>query len=256
VNMSGACKQLVESYIRWLRGNFAVAEVNGACEITTPFLDRHNDQLQIYVRREDKGLLLSDDAYMISDLRLSGCSLDTPKRRELLQSILGGFGVRLENDELIVKCREQDFPQKKHALLQAMLAINDLFATAQPHVTSLFLEDVAAFLQYAGVRFIMGVDFVGRSGFHHKFDFAIPPSPNAPERLVRAVNHPNRDSATSVIFAWNDIREVRDKAAQMYAILNDSEHSVSAEVEDAFKEYNVKPVRWSERQQYQHELAA
>ena len=65
-------------------------------EITTPYLDRHNDYTQIYVRRENGGFLLTDGGETIQDLRASGCDLETSKRRDLLTSALNGFGIRLE----------------------------------------------------------------------------------------------------------------------------------------------------------------
>jgi hypothetical protein len=118
---------LVDAYFDWLRQKTSIENINGVCEITAPFLDRHNDQLQIYVKKTDRGLILTDDGYITTDLRLSGCEFTTEKRRQMLHSILDGFGVRLEGDELIVEATLDSFPQKKHNLVQAMLAVNDLF---------------------------------------------------------------------------------------------------------------------------------
>ena len=70
--MATDCKTLVEAYLAWLRDRISVAEIDGVCEITTPFLDRHNDQLQIYVEREGDRLRLTDDGYVIGDLQSSG----------------------------------------------------------------------------------------------------------------------------------------------------------------------------------------
>ena len=42
---------LTDSYVRWLRDNILVqAESDGWFSITTPFLDRHNDNFEIYVK--------------------------------------------------------------------------------------------------------------------------------------------------------------------------------------------------------------
>lgn len=254
--MVSQCQKLVEAYLRWLRTNISVAEINGVCEITTPFLDRHNDHLQIYVRRAEDKLELTDDAYVISDLKLCGCSLDTPKRKELLNSIAGGFGVAIVGDEITATAQVKDFPRKKHAIIQAMLAISDLFATASARVASLFLEDVTRFLDLSDVRYTPAVQFTGKSGFAHKFDFAIPRSPRAPERLVRAVNRPTKDNATSAIFSWTDIRESRDESTKMYAFLNDAEQTASPDIIDALRSYEIVPVPWSERQEHTAELAA
>jgi Domain of unknown function DUF1829/Domain of unknown function DUF1828 len=247
---------LIDEYARWLRSGISVAEVGGAFEITTPFLDRHNDHIQIYVKQEQDRTLLTDDGYVIADLRQSGCTLDTEHRKRLLTATLNGFGVQRDGDDLVAIAHNGDFPQRKHALIQAMLAVGDLFATAQAHVKSLFLEDVAAYLESIGARAFPDFQLTGKSGFQHKFDFALPKSSVAPERLIRAVNRPSKETAGSLIFAWTDTRLVRADNSMMYAMLNDSEGKVSGEVIDALKQYDIVAVPWSQRMDHKKALAA
>ena len=45
--MAQSIKQLIDEYVRWLRQGISVARIGDAYEITTPFLDRHNDHIQI-----------------------------------------------------------------------------------------------------------------------------------------------------------------------------------------------------------------
>ena len=86
---------LVDQYAQWVRDKSILREVNDQyVEITTPYLDRHNDYTQIYVRKNDGGFVLTDGGDTIQDLRASGCDLETSKRRELLGAALNGFGVR------------------------------------------------------------------------------------------------------------------------------------------------------------------
>lgn len=254
--MSANCQNLVDAYVRWLKATITVEEVDGACQITTPFLDRHNDRLQILVERKDGTLLLTDDGYILSDLEMSGCNLDTPHRRQLLDVVLSGFGVRLQGGELTVEATEDSFPQKKHALIQAMMTVNDTFMTASPRVISLFLEDVTRFLEESRVRYAQSVEFTGRSGFVHKFDFLIPRSPSKPERLLRAINQPTRDNITSLIFARSDTRDVRRADSLVYAVLNDTDKPMSSDILTALVQYEITPLRWTERAQYVSELAA
>lgn len=254
--MPNECSKLVDAYLAWLKAKIKVSEVNGVCEITTPFLDRHNDRLQIYVQRKDAGLLLTDDGYILSDLETCGCAPETPHRRQILTVILNGYGVRHQDGELIVEANERDFPQKKHALLQAMMTVNDMFLTATPLVRSLFREDVESFLEASGVRYSPDVQFTGKSGFVQKFDFLIPKSPQKPERILRAINKPDRDNTTALIFAWSDTRDVRPANSIAYAVLNDMEKEVSPDVASALHQYDVKTILWSQRGEYVEELAA
>jgi len=148
--LNKSIKFLIDEYSRWLRDGISVVQVGDATEVTTPFLDRHNDPVQIYVRREESRTVVSDDGYVISDLWQSGYWLDSEHRKRLLASVFNGFGVQRDGDELLAVSHNGEFPQRKHALIQAMLAVGNLFATARSHVKSLLLEDVAASLESIG----------------------------------------------------------------------------------------------------------
>lgn len=250
------CQDLINTYIEWLREKITVEEINGICEITTPFLDRHNDHLQIYVKKSNGGLILTDDGYTLADLKLSGCDFTTERRKQILQSILNGFGVRLIGDELIVEARPENFAQKKHNLIQAILSINDLFVMAAPMVVSIFKEDVEKYLRANDIRFTPSVNFTGKSGFIHYFDFVIPASRVKPERILRAINRPNRQNITSLIFSWTDTKEVREPNSTAYGVLNDAEQPVNPDLISALQQYGINALLWSKRDEYVKELAA
>ena len=250
------CQTLVNAYIDWLRQRISVESVNGVCEITTPLLDRHNDQLQIYVKKSDSGLILTDDGYTITDLRLSGCEFTTEKRQLMLHSILNGFGVHLDGDELIVEASRDSFPQKKHNLVQAMLAVNDLFVMAEPMVTGLFREDVERYLHLHEIRFTPSVKFTGKSGLDHSFEFVIPASQTKPERILRAISTPNRQNISLLIFSWTEIAEIRAPDSTLYGVLNDVERPVSLDLSNALQQYRIKAVPWSHRDEYVAEFAS
>lgn len=248
------CQDLVNNYIEWLREKITIENIKGVCEITTPFLDRHNDHLQIYIKKSDSGFILTDDTYTITDLKLSGCEFTTEKRRQILHSILNGFGVRIKGDELFIETRADNFPQKKHNLIQAILSINDLFVMAAPMVSNIFREDVERYLHLNEIRFTPSVNFTGKSGFIHFFDFVIPASKVKPERILKAINHPNRQNITSLIFSWTDTKEIRAPDSTPFGVLNDTEIPVKLSLTSALKQYGVKSLPWSLRDKYVTEL--
>ena len=250
-------QKLMNDYVAWMKEKTTLREVNGSwVKITTPYLDRHNDALQIYARRENGGLLLTDDSYIIHDLESSGCTLGTGKRQELLKMTLNGFGVKLNNEALEIYASPDNFPMRKHNLIQAMLAVKDLFYLAQPMAASLFYEDVIAWLEENDVRYTPKAKFTGTSGYDHLFDFVIPKSRKQPERIVQAINRPTRDTAESFMHKWSDTREVRSPDSKAYAVLNDREQTIPSGVIDAFRNYAIKPVPWSHRNEVVTELAA
>lgn len=249
-------QRLMDAYHAWLRDKSVLRQVDQWVEITTPYLDRHNDYIQIYAKRANGGFLLTDDGYTIDDLEQSGCKLESRKRQDLLRMTLNGFGVQMDGKALRVHASPENFALRKHNLVQAMLAVNDMFYLAVPMVASLFYEDVVAWLDVHDVRYTPKVKFTGKTGYDHLFDFVIPKSRRQPERIIQTINRPSRDTAQAVVLAWVDTKEVRSADSRAYAILNDSEQPVSSAVIDALRSYDVNPVAWSQREDVREELAA
>lgn len=251
------CEQVVEQYIQWLRDNSTVRDVEGICEITTPFLDRHNDHLVIYVKRQGDQFVLTDDGYVLADLEQSGVEITTERRRSLLNTILNGFGVQ-QNDagELFVVAQVSNLPQKKHNLMQAMLAVGDMFAMARDVVLSLFAEDVERWLRSKQIRFTPQVKIPGKSTFDHTINVLIPASAKAPERLARVVNRATRDQVQSLLFSVSDIQPVRSVPFKAYLIFNDEEQPLSPEANTALANYEINAIPWSRREEHVDILGA
>ena len=254
--MIGDISKLMDQYQVWLKDRTALREIGNAVEITTPFFDRHNDYIQIYARKLDNIYILTDDGETIEDLEVSGVSLNTPKRIELLNLTAAGFGVNVSDKVISVRASPEKFPLAKHSLVQTIIAVNDLFFTARSIVASIFLEDVRSWLDEADVRYIPDTSFIGKTGYTHKFHFAIPKSRQGPERFVQAINNPNKDAAENIVFAWMDTKETRPDDSTAFAVINDKERSVPSGMEDALSSYGVVPVRWSHRDQVIERLAA
>ena len=251
-------RQLTEQYHSWLREKTNLRSIEDWVEITTPYLDRHNDCIQIYVKRSNGGYLLTDDGATIDDLELSGCTISSPKRQSLFRTTINGFGIKLGSDKkaLEVQTSIKDFALKKHNLLQAILAVNDLFYLATPMVASLFLEDLEAWLKISNIRFVPNIKMSGKSGYDHLYNFVVAGSTTLPERVLLSINNPNRASAHQAVFAWEDTRGARSGDSLAYVFLNDAMKSVSENILTAFQSYNMKPVKWTLRESVREELAA
>lgn len=247
---------LIARYHAWLREKTEWKTIDKWTVITAPYLDRHNDYLQVFLKKFDGGYLLTDDGATIGGLIEEGCRLDSPKRQGILRMTLAGYGVTEENGQLTVRANADNFALKKHSLVQAMLAVGDMFFLAESHITSLFMEDVRSWLDISDVRYSEGVSFVGRSGFARRFDFLIPKSREAPERVIKTINNPVKSATDSVIMDWLDTREVRPDDLKLYAFVNDNEREVSTAVLDALSNYEIVPVVWSRRSAVAHALAA
>ena len=99
--MSSQEPDFMKEYIEWIKDNSAQRFVNGYTEITTSFLDSHNDAIQFYVKREGDSFLFTDDGYTFADIEMNGLNLNTKKRKELVQYLAESMNVSVENGAII-----------------------------------------------------------------------------------------------------------------------------------------------------------
>jgi len=244
------CRQIVDSYLKWIRDNTMVKTIaeGQTCLISTPFLDRHNDHIEIYVIKKDNKYILTDDGYTLGDLKLSGFEVNSPKREHIFKTVLNGFGIKTSGDELIIDSTLEDLGQKKHRLLQAILAVNDMFNLSQEMVHSLFKEDVELYFKTNNIVFTKDIKLTGKTGFDHNIDFLIPASKTKPERLIQTINTPRKDTISLAVFAFNDISQFRNIQAKNYVIFNDTDKSVPTEPIEALNKYDILGIPWSRRE--------
>lgn len=243
------CDLIISEYLKWIKDNTAIKtiEEGKVCLVSTPFLDRHNDHLDIYFIKNSDSIRITDNGYTISDLKMSGFEINTPKRESILKTVLNGFGVKINSsDELFVEATVNNIEQKKHYLLQAILAVNDMFNLAQETISSLFKEDVELYFRSNDIFFSKDIKLSGKSGFDHNIDFLIPATKNKPERLIKTINNAKKDSVLSSIMAFTDINQNRETETKNYVIYNDLEKDVSRDAISALQNYGVKQVPWSE----------
>lgn len=252
--MSIHIDNLLDTYVSWLREQIYASDIGACYEVTTPFIDRHNDLLQLYVKELSGNIEISDAGYIIRDLAMSGCDLDTEKRQEIFKTTLAGFGVRCEQDVLRVIADETDFAIKQNNLIQAMLSVNDMFMLAAPNVQNIFLEDIELWLNDINATFTTNKKVTGRTGYEHVFDFHMPAKSGTPSRYIQALNQPRRDLAESLVFKWLDIHNAPPDVETAYAVLNDQDKKPSSDIVRALSSYGIQPILWSEREWFQQYL--
>lgn len=238
-------KKLIDDYTSWLKNEISFEKIGEYYEITTPYLDNANDYLQIYVKQDENDIFFTDDCAIMHGLKANGFQL-TANRKIYLQRILAQYGVELNKDELTAKAPIQQFAQKKHLFIQAMLRIDDMFALTKSRVSSFFVDDIQNFFDKKEIYYSDNVQFVGKSGFTHNYDFLLQRTKNKPERLCQAVNNPNKSNMGNLLFAWSDTKVKRKEGSQLIVILND-QNGITKGVEDGFLNYDAKVIRWSQR---------
>ena len=248
--------ELKEKYINWLEDEISVNKIGEYLEVTSPFLDRYNDYLQVYAKiQNDNEIIITDDSYTINNLKMSGIDFNSIKRKQLLTTFINKYNINLKDDELIVKTNIDDFPRKILFLMQAMLNIDDMFMLSQNKVASIFLDDVTNFLDEKEIFYSKDVNFIGKSGFLYSYEYLIQRSKTQPERLCKVINNPNRQNFQNTIFMWNDTKETRNYDSKLIVFLND-ENKIDSNVMDGFKNYNVDTIPWSRKNDYINLLKA
>lgn len=242
---------LIEAYLGWLRENATERDLDGGWkEITFPYLDRHNDFLQIFARQGRDGLLLTDDGRIIQDLKHAGCDLKAKtKRRGIAEKILRGLGLDpelLDDGKISTTAVNGDLPWKLHGLLMSMLAIDGLANASPPNVAALFKEDVREWLGDIGATVNQAV-FTGRSGIQHEFDFLIPGKEGNPDQVLQAIGTPDRVHIQSFTYEVIDTREAQGQNALKFYAIFDDEAFPGKKQWETLSSNGIFPLKWASR---------
>lgn len=250
----------IDSYLNWLKKDMTEFQINdNTYRLTFPYLNKDNDYIEIYVIKKDEyNYLISDDGVTLNDLQLSGFNIfNSEKRKSILESILIAHGVtKTKYNELTIECNLDNLELKKHMLSQCMVKVSDMFYLLKVNVQSLFLEDVQQFLDINRIRYVDNVAITGKSKLPTHYDFIIGHSEKAPERLIKVVNNLDVTAVKSIIFAWNDTKEVRKQDSKLYTFIQDTNKKVSQNALEALKEYDICPALWSDKNKYIDILSA
>ncbi len=238
--------EVVSAYLRWLGENTAASPQGEWTVVTVPFLDRHNDQLQIFVRRHPDGFELTDDGYVLSDLESSGVTLSTP-RREWVSTIARRFGVQLQGSELSARASGADVPYSFHALLQAMLAIGHQASGDRKATARSFPSEVREYLESLQLPLKRGTRLQGRSGLTHQFDYVLTPPGGRHPRVVAIIGAQAREKLRRVVLGWNDVRERNRLEEPITVIVDDRIWPLPQELFELCQSNGVRAIPWSAR---------
>ena len=246
-------QSLLADYTSWLKEETTTAIFGEYIEITTPFLDRFNDYLQIYVRYNSDGTMhMTDDGYIIGNLLSSGVSLRKgSKKQKELEQIARKFGVTIVKEEVTTKATPHDFPQRKHLLIQALLAIDDLYAISPEGIENSFYEDVETYFAANDIYFTRNFPSLGKSGYIQTYDYHFQRSKEKPERFCNGYNRLNHASMERSIMSWLDTQERRGEGEEYIIIFNDS-LTVAQGILTGFHNYGVTTLPFSQRQEPQY----
>lgn len=250
--MSNWIDDRLKEYYAWMRDNTLVKEdsLTGWVAISTPFVGLFNDNIQIYAKRENNGIILSDDGETLDNLALAGVEIARSQhRKQNVDYILSNYGVELSNGELIIKANNSNFPRQKHNLISAISEISDMSIVAKHTVASMFNEDVATYLEEMDITYSRSFIARGSTGLEITFDFQI--AGKTQEVIIKPFNTLTRSMVERFIFGWNDIKPVREnqshKVVKGIAIINDTNSDPKDELLHAIRSQDADVILWSQR---------
>jgi hypothetical protein len=142
---------LVEEYLKFLREHLKVKEAEGGWyALATPFLNSFNDYIEIYVRKDGDRIILSDGEETLSNLELLNLTFGRKSRRkDILESILRNYGVKMRGDELMIVTDIKNFACAKHNLISAIIGISDLsiIPTSKSNSEKIFTDNVQKYFK-------------------------------------------------------------------------------------------------------------
>jgi len=235
------------AYLSWLSASSTVHQAGDWVVVTLPFLDRHNDHLQIAVRETGDGYHLSDDVYIRKDLDSAGLE-PTPQRQELVEGTARRFGVRMHAGAIVAEAGAATLPQQFHAVLQAMLAIGHLRANTRKATESPFPMQVREYLKTLPLPVRQGVLVIGRSGRKHRFDYALLDAKGEPVYLIAAIGSPVRERLRKAVLSWNDVRARQPVGAGMFARIADAGWPPAPDRLELCAANGVRVIPWSQRE--------
>lgn len=249
---------IASEYLIWLKDNTFTEDIgDGIARISFPFLNHNRDYTEIYVIHDgDDSFVLTDDGETMSGLELSGLNL-SQKRKEMLRNIVSSYGVSIDDaNAIFVKAQRNDLFFKKHMLVDCLSKVQDMIFLKETNVKSFFLEDVASYLEDNDVRFTKDITLHGVSKLPIHFDFIIPRSKSAPERLIKASNVLDIDVGKILVFNWQDTKPARSESSVLYAFVNDAVKTIPQKSLEMMAQYGIKTVPWSSRDSVLSELVA
>ena len=242
----------IKEYYDWLKDQTNVQKNKHTdwVTITTPFIGLYNDNIEVYVKQKNGKIYLSDDGITVSNLELSGTSITrSPKRKEWLDMILLNYGVTLQGNELQTEGTEKNFHQKKHNLICAISEVSDMAMIAKHTISSVFIEDVKAYLDEQNIIYTPQFIAKGSTSIEFTFDFQI--AGREKELVLKSFNSLNKINVPNFLFGWRDIKEARKKISGKevmgMAIINDVDKNIKPEYLEALQSKNAEYILWNDR---------
>lgn len=253
-------KKLQEQYLKWYKSASTFKDLDSkTVRIDVPFLDNFSDEIVMYaIVNNDNTITITDDGWTLDNLNSLGVNINkSSTRKRIFEQKTKIYGIDVDDDELYTTVPFNKFGEGKSRLLQAILAVNDMFMLSKNNTKSLFTEEISKIFEKNGIRATENVSFSGASGMTFNFDFLISGYKEIPTRLIKTLSNPSNSMfAKGALVDIIQTRNIRPEAT-FYVFLNDHDSTkdsnnqknlkqIRPEITNIFKEEKIKTVNFSE----------
>jgi hypothetical protein len=203
----------------------AIHEVPIGYVVRTPFRNKDDDPLAIYLRRADDGTYrLEDDGQTLAHLEAIGVDLDSETRYEAVVDLLKEYEAYIDERENVIHSKylpECEIPSNVVRFSALLLRIFDLELLASTRVRSTFRDDLAALIE-------------AQFGAECRIDYDAPLQGSMKDYLVDIIVR-SKDGRSLAIFAgtsetralesllfWKEYREQNITSVRTFLMLESS----------------------------------
>lgn len=244
-------------YAKWNQENIQLNDHGDFIEIVTPYVDNHHDFIHVIMFYKNGNIILSDDGFTLSELALFEIDYKkSQKRKDFLDQTLNSFGVKISPEsELFIEVeRIENYPKKLINFIQCIVRISDMLLTSRNTVTNIFFEEVFNLFEDYSIPFSSELGITGKTGNSQQFDFIIPKIKKRPEKIIKTVNKPSKDSFQMPLLSFLDIKDCRQNS-DFVVIANDHGSKIDDKFLTSLKNHDVQILSWSEKEKWIKDLA-
>lgn len=241
------CVDYVQNYLSWLKDSFVVKSCsNKHCHIITPFLREDHDHIEFFIEKQGNDIILTDDGTTFEYLFLSGIDINTPTRKQYIDSISKRTNTLFDDCEIKSYVDSlSNFGIVFNNFINAIVSVSNLTYTGIEKDKSTFRDDLKNYLYDKQVDF-KSLLFTGYSG-DYKFDFVIIKSkPIIIEPITSSSPSLGLNIAKKTAFQWEDLRKTNDKFCGI-SLINDKEDIWTPEIMNILNKNSDKTISWSNR---------
>lgn len=248
--------KIVDEYYTWLRAKTHVIndELTQWTAISTPFNGIFNDRIEVYCKKENGKWILTDGGETLNLLEEVGVQINrSTKRKSIVDSIIKNYGIGERSGEFFTEANKDNFSQKKHNLVQALLELHELEYLSEKTVRSLFKEDVERHLNEKRIIHTRDIKFAGYNGLDYHFDFHFPKFNS--EIVLKASDQLNKSTVSSFVYSWQNVKKLREehnkKESQAAILINDVNNKPKPDLIEALSIEGVKTFNWSNKSAFE-----